>query len=235
MPPHVPQDIWNAVIESIDPDDVLSLRSCALVHPDWTPISRLCLARHRHISITGMDGYEQVLNRFLRSESMRPWLGGVKSLSFNPEFADWDDKRGYRFFHDFAGRLPNLRYLIIGCADWTVAPHHPSTFRMFSQFPSVTYFKMYQTEFPSLNGRALSSLPSLSTLVLYNSNTRWFPLPHHELWQNASPQKRPVLRVFRIRFDLTQEELDVLFHWLLQTPSRLSTAIWHSVPSTSHL
>ncbi|TBU23543.1 hypothetical protein BD311DRAFT_810669 [Dichomitus squalens] len=95
---------------------------------------------------------------------------------------------------------------------------------MFSQFPSVTYLKMYQTEFPSFNDfrRALSSLPSLSTLVLYNSNTRWFPLPHHELWQNASPQKRPVLRVFRIRFDLTQEELDVLFHWLLQTPSRLS-------------
>ena len=225
MLPHIPQDIWDEVILSIDPDDYRTLANCALVQRDWVPICRFRLSRHGHINIRGLDEYyERVVDRFLRPEGMTPWLHGVKSLSFDADFDVGQDRRGYRFFHDFAGRLPNLRSLTIGCVDWTAVPHHPSTYLMFSTFSSVTYLKLYQTSFPSFTvfRRTLTSLPSLTTLVLYNHTDHWFPLPREELWNRSSLMSRPALRVFDICFENTYEELDVLFHWLLQTPSRTS-------------
>ncbi|KAM5545941.1 hypothetical protein V8D89_000067 [Ganoderma adspersum] len=222
MPSVLPGELIDAIIFHVE--DASSLCSCSLVCHSWVAASRHCLFGGAHI--VSPSQYDFLVNRVLRSKHMYPWLSSVCTLELDCEGGQWFKKRvggpRYRFFHEFAGHLPNLQLLSLVGLDWVKSPLHASTPSMISQFPSLVELRLENCTFQSFDifRRILVAVPALSTLTLYG--VQW-PSPPSAIPSGARflPQPRPCLVAFSIQFYAKNDCAGTLFDWLVGcTPSR---------------
>ncbi|PIL29006.1 hypothetical protein GSI_09053 [Ganoderma sinense ZZ0214-1] len=222
MPPFLPCELTDIIIFHVD--DANSLCSCSLVCHDWVAASRHCLFSDAHM--LSPSQYDALVNRVLRSESMYPWLSSMRTLELDCEDGRWFKKRNggprYRFFHEFAGHLPNLHLLSLVGLDWVRSPLHASTPSALSQFPSLVELRLENCTFQSFDmfRRILVAIPNLSTLMLYA--VQWPSQPNGLLpGSRMLPQRRPCLVAFSIQFYAKNDCAGTLFDWLVNcTPSR---------------
>ena len=223
MVPHLPGEIIDIIISHVE--DASSLCSCSLVCHTWVAASRHRLFGDAHI--VSPSQYDILVNRVLRSEPMYPWLSSMHTLELDCEDGRWFKKRvggpRYRFFHEFAGHLPNLQLLSLVGLDWAKSPLHASTSSMVSQFPSLVELRLENCTLQSFDmfRRILVAIPALTTLTLYG--VQW-PSPPNATPSGAHrflPQPRPSLVAFSIQFYAKNDCAGTLFDWLVGcTPSR---------------
>ena len=235
----VPPELLYTILSFIRSGDKEALRNCSLVCKVWLNPSRDRL--FHSIDLRSPSQLTLLVDRVLRSETMKPWLASVR------KFCAWtfplNTREGHKFsravnsfIHTFAGHLPNLHTVTFHMFFWDQAPCHPRIWAACSAFPSIRKLELSNVHFPSFDilRRLLESLPSLIDLTYFQlEGDPWqstqIVFPHF------TPYKAPTL--LRLRFLIEKCYSNYAFFcWLLRTPSvhtirELSLAMVQEMPA----
>ena len=218
-----------------------TLLRCSLVCSAWVPRSRHHLFDDCSV---GLEKYDVLLSRALRSSRLRPYLTSVRTLEI------YDDGTGYELgssqsdstprwrwglIHELAGHLPNLVALKLKS---NFIAHPVSTSMVISRFSSVRLLHFNYCLFDSFGTlrRILTALPSLKELHMHGV-TDW-PSPHDALSPPllvVAKTSRPALDHLYINWHSGHITLLQQFlSWLSATSTVLSLRDFHLATSTFH-
>ena len=243
MPPKLPNELVDEIISSVAktgrllPQDRHTLCNCTLVCRDWLPASRHAL--FSDVVLARPSAWDSFLRWVVDAEAGRPWLESIHRLEFTDKWygpqRDGKEKpsqlmsewRGQYFVSVLAGRLPNLRSLLLQVG-WDRCPPHRMIFGMFSQFMSLRELQLLSCGFPSFSTfrRVVNSLPALKDLSCMNSHWPFSPQPSTV----PIPSKRPALESLRISLPCHSCMLAVL-EWLIHTPTRSTLVVLELDPA----
>lgn len=165
---------------------------------------------------------------------MKPWVEHIRKLEISSMYAyqppeggltvtiesDSDRLRIDRFVLG-AGRLLNLRSLVITNFDWTTASLHPTTFGRFSSLRALEDLVLCKVQFPTFGAlrQILVSLPQLSRLAL--NSTTWPPTRTQHVVAPAPSHERPAIVDLNVADDCDGYGVE-LFTWLALTQTNHS-------------
>ena len=218
----------------------ITLLRCSLVCSAWVPSSRQHLFYDCSV---GLEKYDVLLSRALRSSSLRPYLSSVRILDI------YDNRTGYNLgstafestprwrwglIHELAGHLPNLVALKLRS---NFIAHPVSTSMAISRFSSVQLLHLDCCLFHSFGTlrRILTAIPSHKKLLMYGT-TGW-PSPHDALSPllGVAKTSRPALDHLYINWHSGHITLLQQFlSWLSATSTVLSLRNFHLATSTFH-
>ena len=228
MPPYLAGEITDAIICAVPELEKDTLCSCSLVCHAWLPASRIRLFVELYNITSHSEKYQLLVDRVLRSDKMRPYLGMTRSITLRDSFSTdpahhWQATSGS--FQVFYGCFPRLEKLFLqGGFSGPIPGHRPADPLLLSQFTTLRRLDISNCTFYSfvVLRRMISALPILEELMMFVVSVQHVgPLSLFSIPATRGPNLRRLEMTgsFYSLLDTQMLCLVSLMSWLAMTPT----------------